>query len=56
MAVLQEIVPIVLLVSLTFSAGLMVNRAAMLDTIKRKAAIGITYNWCKGSAFLTQPP
>jgi hypothetical protein len=35
MALLQRIVPIVLLVSLTFSAGLVVNRAAMLDTVKR---------------------
>ena len=31
---LQKIVPIVLLVSLTFSAGLLLNRAAMLDTVK----------------------
>lgn len=32
---LQKIVAIVLLVSLTFNAGLLMNRAAMLDTIKR---------------------
>lgn len=32
---LQKIVPIVLLVSLTFTAGLLANRAAMLDTVKR---------------------
>lgn len=35
MIVLQKIVPIVLLVSLTLTAGLLVNRAAMLDTVKR---------------------
>lgn len=31
---LQKIIPIVLLVSLTFSAGLLVNRAAMLEVVK----------------------
>lgn len=31
---LQKIIPVVLLVSLTFSAGLLVNRAAMVETIK----------------------
>jgi hypothetical protein len=32
---LQRIVPLVFLVSLTFRAGLLTNRAAMLDTLKR---------------------
>jgi bile acid:Na+ symporter, BASS family len=33
--VLQKVVPIVLLVSLTFTAGLLVDRAAMVDALKR---------------------
>lgn len=32
---LQKIVPLIFLVSLTFTAGLLMNRAAMLDTLKR---------------------
>lgn len=39
MAILQKIVPIVLLVSLTFTAGLLVNREAMLDTVKRAGVL-----------------
>ncbi|HEX3457205.1 MAG TPA: hypothetical protein VHR97_04540, partial [Candidatus Baltobacteraceae bacterium] len=32
---LQKVVPLIFLVSLTFTAGLLMNRAAMIDTIKR---------------------